>query len=422
MKFPIPQDWDNVSWCRWSVCWPASEGWEGFLRGLITLPQRGWTWDERTGSIIDVQQIGREITAKNIPLVGVLMACNDTELADSFNNIAVAIRLLASNQAGGGCCADNQTALNNSIQNFVNQPLGGNPLPVYGSEQPLELEPGQIPEGYDDFAEYDADKCRKANALITATIASQRALGAISAANFAGLSAVAIMAISGVLVVQPYLIPLLIAALVVLAATMHHLDAAADAMQDNYEEWVCTLYEGDNVSGLVGAIGDLLDVLVGIIGVTGPISFAVKTVVLILLNADNLNKLLSSAPMLGVADIDCSSCHWWTCAIGTVLEFGDDYIVLEAIDPGDFDALVAVAYPDTDDLYELEAEVAGWTSPSDHPEFSSSWDTREDACGAGLGYDWQNISASPESGPYAARTFQHRANTTFTVKYTRIIP
>lgn len=308
MKFPIPQDWDNVTWCRWSVCWPASEGWEGFLRGLLTLPMRGWTWDERTGSILAVQAIGREITEQNLPLNGVIMACNDTNLADALNNIAIAISNSNSATFQASCCGTAQNTINNSIQSIVNQPIGGNSIPVYGSEPILAITPGSVPAGYETVGEYNTDKCRKANSLINAMIATLRALGAISSFNFAGLSVTAVMAISGVLVVAPPLIPILIGGLIVLAVAIHVLDDAADAVESNKAEWVCTLYEGDNTEGIISNIADLVDGVVSLIGAAGVVGNAVKLIIMVLLNGDNINKLLTDAPMLGITEIDCSGC------------------------------------------------------------------------------------------------------------------
>jgi len=420
VKFPIPQDWDGTSWCRWSVCWPDSEGWSGFLRGLLTLPQRGWTWDERSGSILDVQAIGREITAQNLPLVGVVMSCNDTTLADSFNNIAAAIQLLANRQVGGGCCESPEITVNNSIQNFLNPGGGGSLIPVYGSSPPAAVPIGEFPAGYADYAAYDADKCRKANTMVTAMIASLRAFAAFEMAQFSGLTALTIMAIVGVLVVQPYLIPVLIAGLIGLGLAINVLDAAADDMVANYDDWVCALYTGNNVNGIITAIADLLDILVAAIGVTGVVGVFIKTIVLVLLNTDNLNKLFSDAPIVSMGPTDCAGCAWWVCEVGTVLASDATSVTVEGVDPGDFDFLTAVSYSDEETLGHLSAEVTGWIAPSDHPEFSSSWDTRESACGAGLGFGWENISGSPEAGPVLARTFQHRGNIPFTVKYTRL--
>jgi len=67
MKLMIPPDWDGVTWKKHCICWPDSPLWRGVLWGFISLPARGRTWDEKTGSILAIQSIGREIVALNIP-------------------------------------------------------------------------------------------------------------------------------------------------------------------------------------------------------------------------------------------------------------------------------------------------------------------------------------------------------------------
>ena len=64
-RYPIPTDWDGNDWACVIIEWPNSPQFLGILRGLITTPLRGWFWDEKTGSIIDAQIIGREIEERN---------------------------------------------------------------------------------------------------------------------------------------------------------------------------------------------------------------------------------------------------------------------------------------------------------------------------------------------------------------------
>jgi len=66
MKMPIPQDW-NGEWECIEVQWPKSVMWSALLRGLLTMPERGRFWDEKTGTIKDAQAIGRAIYDANIP-------------------------------------------------------------------------------------------------------------------------------------------------------------------------------------------------------------------------------------------------------------------------------------------------------------------------------------------------------------------
>lgn len=308
MKFPIPQDWDNVSWCRWSVCWPNSEGWEAFLRGLLTLPQRGWTWDERTGNILSVQEIGRQITSGNIPLDGVIMSCNDTNLADSFNNIALAIRSLAVGASGNGCCTTVEVIVNNTFQGSVIQPVGGNSTPVYGSQPGLVLGPGEFPDSFPSLEAYNQEKCRNAHLLTDSLIVSLNNL-----AGFTFMESVALVGFIGAAIVAsiifpPTIIPLMIGVLIVLAVEVTLLSAAAAYIEDHKSEVICMLYDSEGTELFLSVFADFLDAMVAFLSVSSPVGVAIKTVCLLLFNTDTINRLFSGAASAGYPDADCSDC------------------------------------------------------------------------------------------------------------------
>lgn len=65
-RMPIPSDWDGDSWFCIQMQWPASPQYIALLAGVISQPSRGWWWNEKTGSVIDAQQIGLEIYNRNI--------------------------------------------------------------------------------------------------------------------------------------------------------------------------------------------------------------------------------------------------------------------------------------------------------------------------------------------------------------------
>lgn len=70
MQLPIPDDYElGEGLTCFQVYWPDTPYWIGILQGLITSIQQGRLWDERTGSILAVQAIGREIEAATLPLV-----------------------------------------------------------------------------------------------------------------------------------------------------------------------------------------------------------------------------------------------------------------------------------------------------------------------------------------------------------------
>lgn len=64
-QYPIPTDWDGVTWACLITEWPDSIEWFAILRGMMTTAQRGRFWDGSTGNIIDTQAIGLEIAERN---------------------------------------------------------------------------------------------------------------------------------------------------------------------------------------------------------------------------------------------------------------------------------------------------------------------------------------------------------------------
>lgn len=51
MKMPVPNDWDGVSTCSYTVLWPTGTLWRIILRGLITNPSLKAFWDPNTGDV-----------------------------------------------------------------------------------------------------------------------------------------------------------------------------------------------------------------------------------------------------------------------------------------------------------------------------------------------------------------------------------
>jgi len=67
VKIPIPDDWGGEYSCI-EIQWPDSTLWRAILLGLIDQMAAGRLWDERTGSIKDVQEVGRAIWRANVDL------------------------------------------------------------------------------------------------------------------------------------------------------------------------------------------------------------------------------------------------------------------------------------------------------------------------------------------------------------------
>lgn len=67
MKMPIPDDWNGQDWACFQIRWPDSPRWIALLMGFLSQPSHGYFWDERSGTVTSVQQIGREIWGENFP-------------------------------------------------------------------------------------------------------------------------------------------------------------------------------------------------------------------------------------------------------------------------------------------------------------------------------------------------------------------
>lgn len=422
MNFPIPGDWDGESWCKWAVCWPDSELWRGFLRGLLSLPARGWTWDASTGDLMAAIETGKEIRAANLPLVGSLMSCNDENLAGAFTDIAAAIRMLAARSSANGCCDTPEIVIQNSIQNFVVQPVGGNPIPVYGSEPTLGLGPGEFPPEFETEEEFNLAKCQVAHMIVDRFIKTLRDLGSISNFDFNVLGAAVVGIIAFNLAFPPALIPTLIGAMIILAASGYYLPQVADYVQDNRDEWICMLYEGESTELIIGAIADAADIAVAFVTAPTGLGAAIKLIIMVVLNADNVNELFRGLAASGYPDAECDCGDWWSCVVGDILESDSSTITLSSILAVDGMYAAAIGYPDEHDLVELSADLSDWTPPTVVPEFASAWDSRVAFCGLGWAPEWENMSSGGETGPVAARTLEHRSESPFLVVYTRIVP
>jgi hypothetical protein len=75
-KISIPDDWNGVDWTCVQIQWPDSPLWLAILRGFIITPSRGRFWDQDTGIVTEVQQIGFLIEKLNY----LLTECNGAPL------------------------------------------------------------------------------------------------------------------------------------------------------------------------------------------------------------------------------------------------------------------------------------------------------------------------------------------------------
>lgn len=99
MRLPIPQDWDEQSWRCVVIEWPDSIEYASLFRGLLSFLMRGRVFDERTGSVVDAQQVGRQIWYRNFPL----RSCDDATApanAASTQSTGAGITIIGEDEMG----------------------------------------------------------------------------------------------------------------------------------------------------------------------------------------------------------------------------------------------------------------------------------------------------------------------------------
>jgi len=319
MKHAIPSDWDGQTFCRFAICWPDSPLWRALLRGLVTEPARGYFWDEKTGWIKDVLADFRQTLDHNLELPEVFMACNDQNIAEALQAIATAVvqasinNSSSANASANACCE--QTIINQGggSVGVVTQPGTGQPIPIYGTQPPIVLPPGTIPDGYETQEEYDLDKCQMANLIIDDAIESVRRLGAITTFNTIALAGLIIASIVGAIIFPPAAIPIAVGALIAVSGVTGVLAGLLLGMQDRRQDLVCALYEGQTVDSIIGTVADIIDEIILLIPGAGPVAWALKTLALVLINSDTLNQLFTKQAHADYPDADCSNCNDCIC-------------------------------------------------------------------------------------------------------------
>lgn len=307
-QMPIPQDWDGTSWCCWVVEWPSSPDWEAILLGFITTPMRGRFWDETTGSVIDAQEIGQQITARNnVTVEGCSMGC--------LEDLTAAINALKEVFQGGilvnGGCGCN----------------GSGGAGVFEDAPSSFVDNGTaFPSGYDDRSDYLDSKCQLAQYVIDGLVSGLKNLRQVDVTQYALGALVALFPLL-------FILPIAYLALVATAESILGLVAIGAAafttavneliefLQDDFD--ICRLYDAgsaqeakDNIIADINAAAFSQDTLT-------------KNLLINLISFDSLNLLFDAKPALDFSQLpvaDCSGCSGpedcgYTVAVGTGPEF-----------------------------------------------------------------------------------------------------
>lgn len=291
-KNPIPSDWDGTSWCSRVVCWPDSTLWNGILMGLFTSPQRGRFWDEKTGTITDVQVVGREIFDRNSDLEECCMACTEaTSVADAI------IAAMSSFGGTSGVCGCGS---------------GG-----AGSEEPPDspIEPGppgqqqgDPPPGFDTWADYEDYKCAIATWIVESI---QTDLAWYETIN---IVTIALSSVIGALITP---IPFDdVAAIIGLMLTLSLEGVFLTAVQDigaavaaDFDDFVCALYQAPNAEEAKANWDEQVDTSID--AQTGAFyAFVEKGILAAMVSNAAINKLFDEDIALRntIEPGDCSGC------------------------------------------------------------------------------------------------------------------
>lgn len=225
-----------------------------------------------------------------------------SELAQAVNAIA-----------NKNFCCDNQTDIVVNVNGGV---YGSTPdgTITYGTTPPI-APPTTIPEGYEDEAQYAAQKCAIAHGVVTGVVYTLDALTAVASVNAIAATIGIILAAVPIIPVSPVLIPVLVPLVATAWLASGVLHAASLMIEDNREELVCILLSGENIDIIFEQLAEALDIMIAAMSWSGPVALAVKSMILVLINADTLNQLYSEFAGIMYPSANCDFCDEVECPV-----------------------------------------------------------------------------------------------------------
>jgi hypothetical protein len=291
----IPDDWEG-EYCKFAVCWPNSPQWLAVLRGVLTLPARGRFWDGHTGSILEAQSIIRETFDSNLHLEESLMSCNDSSIGEALAQIAIALAA----QTANGCCERQGSGGAPTVAPPFNPIIPGNP----------DIDPP--PTGFETWEEFNAQKCSIAWNIVETL---ETDLGNMTFQVFGGFSVSALAALLAIAFATP--IPfddiIAIAGLLLSVEAVVIITTTLSLVNDNEEDLVCELYNGQSSSDsrtmYLAKFAELVSS-----GVANPVeAFAVNSLMAYMLGSAVTNRLYEKDLTKIWAARDCDDCQSeWT--------------------------------------------------------------------------------------------------------------
>jgi len=221
----------------------------------------------------------------------------------AISELAAAVNAIAQKNF----CCDDQTSVVVNVNGGVNGTLTDGTV-TYGTTPPI-TPPVTIPEGYESLEQYEAQKCAIAHAVVTGVVYALDALTAVASVNAIAATIGIILAAIPLVPVSPVLIPVLVPLVATAWLASGVLHAAALMVEENREELVCILISGNSIEIIFEQLSEALDIMIAAMAWSGPVALAVKSFIMVLINADTLNQLYGEFAGIMYPAADCEFCN-----------------------------------------------------------------------------------------------------------------
>lgn len=235
---------------------------------------------------------------------GVEIHAGLTELAAAIAGLVLSVTQSNSQNVN---CGGTSTTIINQIQGTTQ---GGQV--IYGNDPPSTgINTGDpVPAG---FASWDEYHCAAANVVTDKLIQAIRTIGAFTTFDATALAGIIGIALAGIITVPEAAIPVMIAALVVLAVSIPVLIEIADYLQTNREHVVCEFYNSQTATEAIEAFAAIIDEALAALAVGSALHAAIKTIAVILAGTDTINQIFNGTLLVSYPNADCSNCEEINC-------------------------------------------------------------------------------------------------------------
>jgi len=231
----------------------------------------------------------------------------DCGIGEGLQAIANSIELLAKSQ----CCDTGDIIVN--VNGGVNGSLSDGTI-TYGTE-PYSEAPTSTPDGYEDNAQYEAQKCAMAHQMVSDCVYLFSVLSGAAGVSAIGGLVVTVLGVMAIITVPQVAIPTFIAVVATAFLASGSLYAASVEIEANRQDIVCALVSGDNLSDIMEALAGIFDIIVANIGASSPVGIAIKSMLLVVFSSDTLNKLYAGYAGFMYPAANCDDCNESPCGM-----------------------------------------------------------------------------------------------------------